>query len=91
MLAASAEASWASFPGRNGAIVYGWVDAQKYEISPTNIHAVNPRTGRMRVLKECPHRASSLGVPYTECSVGGPNFSPDGQIIAYPILQIAPP
>jgi Tol biopolymer transport system component len=90
VLVASAGPAWATFPGRNGKIVYGWIDAQKYEMSPTSIRAVNTRTGRVRVLRDCPHRASPLGVPYAECSVLGARVSPDGLRIAYPIVQNIP-
>jgi dipeptidyl aminopeptidase/acylaminoacyl peptidase len=90
VLVAFAGPSSASFPGRNGTIVYGWIDAQKYEMPPTSIRAVNPRSGRRRVLTDCPHRASPLGVPYAECIVAGPRFSPNGRTIAYPTVQVIP-
>lgn len=83
--------AWASFPGGNGTIVYGWADKQKYSMSPTSIRAVNPRTGRVRVLRQCTHQTDPQGVPYTDCSVGGPRFSPDGLRIAFPTVQIVPP
>jgi dipeptidyl aminopeptidase/acylaminoacyl peptidase len=77
--------AWASFPGRNGAIVYGWSGEGTYRGGPTatSIRAVDPRSGRVRVLRDCPLR-SDVPVQYTDCSVYGPRYSPDGLRIAFP-------
>jgi dipeptidyl aminopeptidase/acylaminoacyl peptidase len=81
----------ASFPGRNGEIVYGWVGDSAYRAGPTatSIRAVDPRSGRVRVLQDCPlHPAPT---PYTDCMVSAPRSSPDGRTIALAITEIDPP
>jgi hypothetical protein len=89
VLCGTAGPALATFPGRNGTIVYGWVDAQKYSASPTSIRAVNPRSGRVRVLRDCPVRSHPV-VAYTDCSVSVPRYSPDGLRIAFPTGQTVP-
>jgi WD40-like Beta Propeller Repeat len=89
VLCAMAGPAAASFPGRNGAIVYGWVDAQKYSASPTSVRAVNPRSGRVRVLRDCPGRSHPV-MAYTDCYVSVPRYSPDGLRIAFPTVQTVP-
>jgi Tol biopolymer transport system component len=84
-------AAHATFPGRNGTIVYGWTGESAYRAGPTatSIRAVDPRGGRVRILRDCPLRTDAP-VTYTECSVGGPRHSPDGRRIAFPSTQIVP-
>jgi Tol biopolymer transport system component len=88
VLGAAAGSAWASFPGRNGQIVYGWAGPSAYRAGPTamSIRAVDPRTGRVRVLRDCP----LLPPGYTECSVSAPRYSPDGRRIAFPTLRSGP-
>jgi dipeptidyl aminopeptidase/acylaminoacyl peptidase len=83
----TAESSWASFSGRNGSLVYGWVSANKYVGSPTEIRTVNPRSGRVRVLRSCPLRTDREPMGYPDCEVFGPRYSPDGSRIAYSTRQ----
>jgi TolB protein len=89
VLCATAAPAGASFPGRNGAIVYGWTDAQKYSASPTSLRIVDPRTGRVRVLRDCPLRSGAV-MPYSDCFVQAPRYSPDGQRIAFASALIVP-
>jgi Tol biopolymer transport system component len=89
VLCAMAGPAAASFPGRNGAIAYGWTDAQKYSASPSSIRAVNPRSGRVRVLRDCPVRSHPVAA-YTDCHVSVPRYSPDGLRIAFPTVQTVP-
>jgi dipeptidyl aminopeptidase/acylaminoacyl peptidase len=72
----------ATFPGRNGEIVYGWSGAGHYRgaPSPTSIRAVEPRTGAVRALRECPFTTEFPGHP--DCRLSAPRYSPDGQRIA---------
>jgi TolB protein len=84
----TAESSWASFPGRNGALVYDWISADKYGGSPTEIRTVNPRTGRVRVLRSCPLRTDRQPSDYPDCQVSAPRYSPDGARIAYLTVRI---
>jgi Tol biopolymer transport system component len=89
-LLAFAAPAGATFPGANGSIIYGWVGESAYRAGPTatSIRAVDPRTGIVRVLKDCPLRS---GPPsYTDCSVSAPRSSPDGQSIAFPVLHTTP-
>ena len=90
-LCAAAGPAWASFPGRNGAIVYGWSGEGTYRGGPTasSIRAVDPRSGRVRVLRDCPLR-KDVPVQYTDCSVFAPRYSPDGLRIAFPSNQVVP-
>jgi TolB protein len=90
-LALTAGSAQASFPGRNGAIAYGWTGKSAFRAGPTHtsIRAVDPRTGRVRVLRDCPLRVNE-SVPYTDCSVSAPRYSPDGRRIAFPTIRITP-
>jgi Tol biopolymer transport system component len=76
----------ASFPGRNGTIVYAWTGESAYRAGPTatSIRRVDPRSGRVRVLRDCPLRTDALRTFFTDCSVGSPRYSPDGRRIAFP-------
>lgn len=89
--AMTAGAAYASFPGRNGAIAYGWTGESAYRAGPTHtsIRAVDPRTGLVRALRDCPLRFNE-SVPYTDCSVSAPRYSPDGRRIAFPAIRITP-
>jgi Tol biopolymer transport system component len=90
-LCAVAGPASASFPGRNGAIAYGWIGASAYRAGPTatSIRAVDPRSGRVRVLRDCPLRMDAPAT-YTDCQVVGPGYSPDGLRIAFPSVRMAP-
>jgi WD40-like Beta Propeller Repeat len=90
-LCAIAGPAWASFPGRNGEIVYGWTGLSAYRAGPTHtsIRAVDPRSGSVRVLRDCPLRTDAP-VIHTECSVSGPRYSPDGLRLAFLSTQIVP-
>ena len=89
-LCATAAPAWATFPGGNGSIVYGWVGESAYRAGPTatSIRAVDPTSGVFRVLRDCPLRWGPPG--YTDCSVGYPRYSPDGQTIAFTTVQTTP-
>ena len=89
-LAALAAPASASFPGRNGAIAYAWTGESAYRAGPTatSIRTVDPRTGRVRVLRDCPLRDDGLRTVFTDCSVGGPRYSPDGGRIAFPMSRV---
>lgn len=78
----------ASFPGRNGKIVYGWIGPSAYRAGPTatSVRTVDPRSGRVRVLRDCP----LLPPAYTDCAVSAPRYSPDGRRIAFPTTRIVP-
>jgi Tol biopolymer transport system component len=78
----------ASFPGRNGKIVYASTDGSAYRGGPnaTSIRAVDPRSGRVRTLRACPLIAGGV----TNCTVWGPRYSPDGSRIALPATRIVP-
>jgi Tol biopolymer transport system component len=88
VLCATASPALASFPGRNGEIVYGWTGVSSYRAGPTHtsIRAVDPRSGSVRVLRDCP----LIGPPptHTDCTVSAPRYSPDGLRIAFPSVQI---
>ena len=81
---------WATFPGANGSIVYEWVGESAYRAGPTasSIRAVDPISGVVRVLRDCPLRFGPTS--YTDCSVGSPRYSPDGQTIAFTTVRITP-
>jgi TolB protein len=81
-------AAQATFPGRNGKIVYGWTGESAYRAGPaaTSIRAVDPRSGHVRVLRDCP----LLPPGYTDCRVWAPRYSPDGRRIAFPTLESGP-
>jgi WD40-like Beta Propeller Repeat len=85
-LGTAADSVWASFPGKNGQIVYNWVGPSAYRAGPvaTSIRVVDPRSRRVRVLRDCPLRDG-----FTDCTVGEPRFSPDGRRIAFPNIRIA--
>jgi dipeptidyl aminopeptidase/acylaminoacyl peptidase len=91
VLCAAAGPAWASFPGRNGEIVYGWIGESAYRAGPTHtsIRAVDPRSGSVRVLRDCPLRFGAP-VTYTDCQVSAPRYSPDGRRIAFPSTHITP-
>jgi hypothetical protein len=80
----------ASFPGRNGAIVYAWTNANKEAGSPTSLRAVDPRSGRVRTLLDCPLRTEAP-TTYPDCSVLTPRYSPDGLRIAFSVFHHAYP
>ena len=89
VLATSGGSAWAAFPGRNGNIVYGWNAGSAYRAGPvaTSIRTVDPRTGRVRVLRDCAFLPGGL----TDCTVWGPRYSPDGLRIAFPTIRIQLP
>jgi hypothetical protein len=91
ILCATAGPAWATFPGRNGTIVYGWTGVSSYRAGPTatSIRAVDPRSGRVRTLRDCPLRTDAP-VTHTECGVLAPRYSPDGLRIAFPSTRIVP-
>jgi TolB protein len=81
----------ASFPGKNGAIVYGWSSGSRYNpVAATSIRTVNPRTGRVRVLRDCPP-SPDAPVGYPVCGVSAPRYSPDGLRIAITTAQFTYP
>jgi Tol biopolymer transport system component len=84
----AAGSAWASFPGRNGQIVYEWVGPSAYRAGPTatSIRVVDPRSRRVRVLRDCPLRETM----YTDCAAFGPRYSPDGRRIAFPTRASGP-
>jgi dipeptidyl aminopeptidase/acylaminoacyl peptidase len=84
VLGATSGSAAASFPGRNGTIVYGWSAAGQYRAAPpvSAIRTIDPRTGQVRQLRECLLRMGPpVGDP--ECEVGAPRYSPDGTRIAF--------
>lgn len=89
VLCAAAGSAWASSAGRNGEIVYGWTGVSSYRAGPTHtsIRAVDPRSGTVRVLRDCPLIAEPWPV-HTDCTVSAPRYSPDGLRIAFPSVQI---
>jgi hypothetical protein len=91
VVCATAGPAWASFPGRNGTILFGWTSANKYVGSPTSIRAVDPRSGRVRVLRDCPLRTDRPPASYPDCEVSAPRSSPDGLLIAFSTVEFAYP
>lgn len=89
--AAAAASAAASFPGRNGEIAYLWIGESAYRAGPTatSIRAVDPRTGTVRVLRDCPLRRDQ-GVPYTDCALMAPAWAPGGSTLAFPMTLITP-
>jgi dipeptidyl aminopeptidase/acylaminoacyl peptidase len=89
---ATAGSAWASFPGANGTIVYGWNGAGVYRGAPesTSIRTVDPRSRQVRVLRDCPLRPDRVP-PHPDCGVWAPRYSPDGTRIAFPTEQMAYP
>jgi TolB protein len=75
---ATADPAEATFPGRNGKIVYGWIDAQKDLGSRTSIRTVDPRSSEVRSLRDC----ADLGT-HADCQMLAPHTSPDGTRIAF--------
>jgi uncharacterized iron-regulated membrane protein len=71
---ATAGPAWASFPGRNGKIVYEWQGESAYRAGPTatSIRAVDPRNGRVRVLRDCPLRTDGWPSSFKDCTVSRP-------------------
>lgn len=93
VLGAAAGPASASFPGRNGAIVYGWLGEDAYRAGPvaTSIRSFDPRSGLQRVLRDCPLQ-SDVGVPtHAECIVLAPRVSADGTRIAFSTTQVTVP
>jgi dipeptidyl aminopeptidase/acylaminoacyl peptidase len=93
VLGSAAGPASASFPGRNGAIVYGWLGEAAYRAGPvaTSIRSFDPRTGLQRVLRDCPLK-SDVGVPiHAECIVSAPRVSSDGRRVAFPTTQVTVP
>jgi dipeptidyl aminopeptidase/acylaminoacyl peptidase len=86
---AAAGSASGSFPGRNGTIVYGWIGEHTYRAGPvaTSILAVDPRTGLLRVLRDCPLQRGGP-TTYADCMVSGPRVSPDGMRVAFPTTQV---
>jgi hypothetical protein len=87
----AASPALASFPGRNGEIVYGWIGESSYRAGPTHtsIRAVDPNSRSVRVLRDCPLLFNAQ-VAYTDCMVSAPRSSPDGLRIAFPTVQTSP-
>lgn len=86
VLGVAAGSASASFPGKNGQIVYDWVGPSAYRAGPTatSIRVVDPRTRRVRVLRDCPLTGEFL----LNCTVGGPRYSSDGRRVAFPNVRI---
>lgn len=84
--------AWSSFPGRNGTIAYLWIGDSAYRAGPTetSIRTVDPRTGAVRVLRDCPLRTTDYGASYTDCVVLPPSWAPGGASLAFPITRITP-
>jgi WD40 repeat protein len=79
----------ASFPGANGKIVYGWLEADKYsQLSPSSIRTVHPRTRKVRVLRDCPARPETSPAS-ADCQLLGPRYSADGRRIAFSGFRMA--
>ncbi len=88
VLGMAAGSAWASFPGRNGTIVYGLSSGDRYSGSASSIQAVNSRSGRVRLLRNCPLR---MDRPAPDCAVSSPHYSPDGRRIAFPMVEFTYP
>jgi TolB protein len=80
-----AGSAWATFPGRNGKIVYTSLDDMAYRAGPTasSIRTVDPRSGRVRVVRDCPLRTDEWRSLFTDCSVWGPRYSPRGRRLGF--------
>jgi hypothetical protein len=91
VLCAAAESAWASFPGANGTIAYSWIGATAYRGGPTetSIRTVDPRSGVVRVLQDCPLR-SDAPTTYTDCGVAAPSYAPGGGKLAFTFNRITP-
>ena len=89
VLGVGGSSAWAAFPGRNGKIVYGWDAGSAYRTGPrsTSIRTVDPRSGRVRVVRECAFLPGGL----TDCTLWGPRYSPDGLTIAFASIRIQLP
>ena len=85
----TAGSAWASFPGSNGHIVYGWLGESAYRAGPTetSIRTVDPRSRRVRVVRDCPLRTDEWRALFTDCSVWGPRYSPSGRRIAFATIE----
>jgi Tol biopolymer transport system component len=91
VLATTAGSAAASWPGRNGTIVYGWNGSGAYRGAPETsaIRTIDPRTGQVHLLWDCPPVAPLY---HPDCEVGGPRYSPDGTRIAFLMIRrIYPP
>jgi Tol biopolymer transport system component len=75
---ATAGPAEATFPGKNGQIVYSWIDAQKDMGSHTSIRTVDPRSARVRTVRDCAELGS-----WADCEILAPRTSPDGTRIAF--------
>lgn len=91
MLYATATSASASFPGANGTIAYSWIGASAYRGGPTetSIRTVDPRSGVVRVLQDCPLRRDAPSA-YTDCGVAAPSWAPGGAKLAFPLTRITP-
>jgi len=92
-LGSFAEPASGSFPGRNGAIVYGWLGNAAFRAGPvaTSVRSFDPRTGLQRVLRDCPLQ-SDVGAPsHAECIVSAPRVSADGTRVAFPTTHVVAP
>jgi Tol biopolymer transport system component len=80
--------AWATFPGSNGSIVFGWTNADRYlSVSPTSIRTVAPRSGEVKVLRDCPFVADGTSIG-ARCQVLDPRYSADGTRIALSTLRV---
>lgn len=89
VVCAAAGSAWAAFPGRNGAIIFGWTGEGTYRAGPTStsIRAVTARSGVVRVLRDCPLLRGGP-VSYADCIVSMPSVSPNGLRTAFPTVRI---
>jgi Tol biopolymer transport system component len=87
VLCAIAGPAWASFPGGNGTIVYGWRGWSQYRSAPPSTFARStPAADWYAYSGTAPWGVDPVGFP--DCHVWGPRFSPDGQRIALMTLQM---
>jgi Tol biopolymer transport system component len=93
VLGSAAGPASASFPGRNGAIVYGWLGDAAYRAGPfaTSIRSFDPRSGLQRVLRDCPLQSDVRAPLHAECIVSVPRVSADGTRIAFATTQVTVP
>jgi dipeptidyl aminopeptidase/acylaminoacyl peptidase len=86
---AAAVPASATFPGRNGAIVFSWTGESAFRAGPTatSVRTVDPRSGSVRVLRDCPLRTDALRTVIVDCGVGAPRLTPDGRTIAFPTTR----